>query len=65
MTPPFDIFQTEADGSVLWRGSAESFDEAKVRIQELAAKSPGEYIVLSRQTGHKIFVYDQGGTSSS
>jgi hypothetical protein len=56
MTPGFDIFQTEADGGVLWRGAAATMDEARGRIRELAAQSPGEYFVLNFATGSKIIV---------
>lgn len=59
--PPFDVFQTDADGSVLWRGSAPTLEDAHARIQELAADAPGVYIILSRQTGRKIVV--SGGDS--
>jgi hypothetical protein len=54
--PPYDIFQSEADGSVLWRGSAATLDEAKSRIQELTASVPGQYIILSRLNGSKVVV---------
>jgi hypothetical protein len=60
--PPFDIFQSEGDGSVLWRGTAATMEEAKARIRELAASSPGQYIILSRHTGSKYVV--QGGSAS-
>jgi hypothetical protein len=59
--PPFDIFLSEADGSVLWRGTAATIEEAKARIRELAASAPGQYIILSRQTGSKYVV--QGGNA--
>jgi hypothetical protein len=54
--PSFDIFQNEADGSVLWRGTAASLEEAKARVQELTESTPGRYIILSRQTGSKLIV---------
>ena len=38
MGPQYDIFQTEADGSVLWRGATETLEDAKVRTQQLAAR---------------------------
>lgn len=60
--PPFDVFQTDADGSVLWRGSATTLEDAHARIQELAAIVPGDYIILSRQSGKKIVV--SGGQQS-
>ena len=56
--PPYDIFQSESDGGVLWRGSAVTIDEAKARIRELAAIAPGQYIILSRHTGSKLVVHD-------
>jgi hypothetical protein len=54
--PPFDIFQSDSDGSVLWRGSAATLEEAKLRIQELATTVPGQYIILSRLSGSKVVV---------
>ena len=54
--PPYDIFQSETDGSVLWRGSAATLEQAKSRIQELAASVPGQYIILSRLTGSKVLI---------
>jgi len=54
--PSFDIFQNEADGSVLWRGTAATLEEAKARVQELTASTPGLYIILSRQTGSKLII---------
>lgn len=48
-----DIFKTEADGKLLWRGAVESFAAAKARIQELTMASPGEYILLDQNTGHR------------
>lgn len=56
MIPPFEIFRTEADGSVLWRGTAETLEDAKARIRELAAETPGDFIIMSRRTGHKLIV---------
>jgi len=54
--PSFDIFQNEDDGSVLWRGTVASLEEAKARVQELTASTPGRYIILSHQTGSKLIV---------
>jgi hypothetical protein len=55
--PPFDIFQTEPDGGVLWRGSAATIEEAKARIRDFAISAPGQYIILTRQTGSKVVVH--------
>lgn len=54
MTRPFEIFQAESDGNVLWRGSAASLEEANSVIKELAAKTPGEYFIWNHQTGKKL-----------
>jgi len=51
-----DIFKTEADGQLLWRGAVESFAAAKARIQELTMASPGEYIILDQNTGHRALL---------
>jgi hypothetical protein len=59
----FDIFQNEADGSVLWRGTAASLEEAKVRVQEFTESTPGRYIILSRQTGSSLIVGSREDTA--
>jgi hypothetical protein len=53
--PPFDIFLTQTEG-VLWLESAETLEGAKARIQELAARSPGEYLLLNQVTGNKLTI---------
>jgi hypothetical protein len=45
VTHMLDIFRLESCG-VLWLGSAASLEFAKARVQELAARSPGEYLVI-------------------
>ena len=56
MFQPLDIFQTDSDGSVLWRGAEESFLAAKRLIEKLALSSPGEYLILNQQTGDRVRV---------
>ena len=56
MIAPFDIFQMEETGSVVWRGTAATMEEAKACVRELAAAAPGEYFILSQRTGNKITV---------
>jgi len=56
MFQPLDIFKTDPDGSVLWRGAAETLIAAKLRIQRLALSSPGEYFVLNQRTGDRISI---------
>jgi hypothetical protein len=56
MIPPFEVFQSEADGNVLWRGTAATLEDAKARIREFAAEAPGDFIIMSRRTGQKLIV---------
>jgi len=53
---PLDVFKTDSDGSVLWRGAAEDFVAAKAWIQKLAASAPGEYLILDQKTGQRVLV---------
>ena len=53
MFQPLDIFKTNSDGSVLWRGAAEDFVAAKRHIEKLALSSPGEYLILDQKTGQR------------
>ena len=43
---PFDIIKVLADDSLAWVESAEELSAARIRVWELLADSPGEYIVL-------------------
>jgi hypothetical protein len=56
MTIPFDIFQAETDGCVLWLESAATLEQAKARVQELAVHAPGEYLLLNQETGSKLAI---------
>jgi hypothetical protein len=56
MFQPLDIFKTDSDGSVLWRGAVESLVAAKLRIQRLALSSPGEYLIVDQLTGEHVLV---------
>jgi sarcosine oxidase gamma subunit len=60
MIAPFDIFQMESAGSVVWRGAAATLEEARTRVRELSATSPAEYFILSQRTGHKITLRSAG-----
>jgi hypothetical protein len=56
MVFPFDIFQSEDDGSVLWCESAETLEAAKARVRELVVGVPVDYILFNQQTGTKLVV---------
>jgi hypothetical protein len=49
----FDILKRHEDGSYIWLEAAESVQIAKARLQELCAKTPGEYFVFD-QTSRQI-----------
>ena len=53
---PIDIFLTEADGCVLWRGEAGSIEAAKARILEFSIDSPGDYLILNRLSGTRLLI---------
>jgi hypothetical protein len=53
---PLDIFKTDSDGGVLWRGAAETFVTAKECIKKFAVSSPGEYLILDQKTGQRVLV---------
>jgi hypothetical protein len=53
--PPFDIFRTDPEG-VLWIRSAATLESAKECVQQLAMRSPGEYLLLNQVTGDKLTI---------
>jgi hypothetical protein len=61
MTAPIDIFAVEPEG-VNWLGSAETLEDAKARVQELARRAPGEFVLLNQLTGKKLIVKTDGET---
>ena len=55
MVAPFDIFWVK-DGSPLWAESVQTFDDAKIRVQELGVSQPGEYLIYSQKSGNKTSI---------
>ena len=55
MLPPFHIFKVLNDGGRRWMKAAENEEHAKALVKELAASSPGEY-VITNLTGEKTSV---------
>jgi hypothetical protein len=53
-TPPFDLFMIETSGSFRWVAATSTIEDAKTRVQELAVKTPGEFILLDQRTGNKM-----------
>ncbi len=56
MIPPFDIFRVGEGGHPIWLEPSATLDDAKARVQELGKSRPGEYLVFSQKTGHKISI---------
>ncbi len=47
---PFDIIKVLSDDRLAWVEAAEELSAARLRIWQLLADSPGEYIVFNQQT---------------
>ena len=60
MVPPLEIFRVEADGAFIWCACAHSVKSAVRRIEELNAKAPAKFVVVSPKTGHRR-VFDMPG----
>jgi hypothetical protein len=61
----FDIFQKEASGSVLWRATAKTMEEATADVQKFAVSAPGEYVILDMRTGSKTVISSQGRSAAA
>jgi hypothetical protein len=46
MNSPFDILKKEPEGSFRWFEAVNDLESANIRIKELIAISPGEYVVF-------------------
>ena len=49
----FDIYKLEFCGSAMWMGSVQSYTVALFEIELVAAKAPGDYAIINRQTGER------------
>jgi hypothetical protein len=56
MIPPLDIFKRQNDGTLLWKGTAENLEIAKLSVRVLANTSPGHYLVVHQGTGEQILI---------
>jgi hypothetical protein len=63
MTATFDIFEVEPGGSVMWRGSAAAFEEAKAFVEKLGTPRSRDYIIFSFKTGKKVVIKPDGSTA--
>lgn len=46
----YDIFRKDLLGTPVWMESAEDLEKAKLRVTQMADRSPGEYFVFSQKT---------------
>jgi len=50
MKPAFDIFRKDLLGTAVWMETVQDIGTAKLRLTELARRSPGEYFVVAQET---------------
>ena len=50
MKSAFDIFRKDLLGTPVWMESVQDIEMAKLRVNELARRSPGEYFVVCLET---------------
>jgi len=60
MIPPLDIFKKEKDGTLIWKGTAENLEVAKLSVKHLADIMPGEYEILHHPSGERIVITFDG-----
>jgi len=63
MIATFDLFRTEADGTVKWLGVCADLDAAKSQVIKLSVTLPAEYFVYSQTTEQKLFIKSDGQVS--
>ena len=47
---PYDIFRKDLLGTPVWMEAVQDIEAAKLRVMEMADRSPGEYFVFSQET---------------
>lgn len=50
MENSFDIIRVESDDSLAWLEAARELSAARLRVRELLADAPGEYIVFNQES---------------
>ncbi len=54
MDNPFDIFQKEKDGTMVWIAAVGHLHTAAALVAELSENYPGDYRVFDKRTGEMI-----------
>ena len=49
----FDVYKLDLCSSAMWMGSVQSYGVALFEIELTAAKAPGDYAIVNRQTGER------------
>jgi len=47
---PYDIFRKDLLGTPVWMEAVQDLETAKLRVMELAGRSPGEYFLFSQES---------------
>ncbi len=47
---PYDVFRKDLLGTPVWMETVQDIETAKLRMLELAGRSPGEYFVFCQET---------------
>lgn len=57
MENSFDVIKVDPDGTLIWVEAAETVGDAKLRVRELIAGSPGEYFVFDQTTREMVALF--------
>ena len=49
----FDMYKLDLCSSAMWMGNVQSYGVALFEIELTAAKAPGDYAIVNRQTGER------------
>lgn len=61
---PFSILRTLSDGSLHRVEDAQTLQAAKARIEALGEFWQGEYVILNRETGERVYITGPGDTQN-
>ena len=58
MITQFDVFRVRNDGNPIWVLTANTLEEARLQVRSMQEQEPGEYLIVSLQTGRQESVED-------
>jgi hypothetical protein len=64
MQTPFDLLRRDPDGSFIWLEAAADLGLARIRLRELASRTPGEYVLFDHTTQKTIEKVSQANLGS-